>query len=555
MRLERVKIKYYRSIECVDLVLPVNKPLVLFGPNNAGKSNILSAINRILGERYPTYIEMLDSDYYKRDKENYPTSQIKVKFSEPIHWDSRGNGYNIIAVTYGLDGDLNNNIIHDGHNHKLFISNENRSRCQSYLIDAERNIQSAFNYSSSYSLLSKFSKKIHEALSSEHKSELTSAFDTIKSSFEKTTEFSNFFVEFSEALKGSVKGFVHSLAVDFSAYDPNNYAKSLRIFAKEGNNIRSFEEFGTGEQQVLLMAFVKAYMQVFTSENFVLIIEEPEAHLHPLAQRWLKEYVSEMCNSGIQVIISTHSAEFIDPEYLNGLVRVYKKDDITYAIQLSSKQLCDFCKETGVPEKFATSDNIIDFYSTKLFPDQLRGMFAETIILVEGATEYFTLPVYLKRMGFSLAEHGIEIINCRGKDTIPLHWRLFSAYGYNCFAIFDCDSKSNDTTRIFANIFEEEWDTDEKNYVVRDKFAYFGKDFESYLRNTDEEYSKLEEEISENFHISSKPGKAKAVAYHIKQIPPFIIDLINALKKMESSTTEIPSEDNYTYISYPLPDI
>lgn len=84
-------------------------------------------------------------------------------------------------------------------------------------------------------------------------------------------------------MTGSVKGFVHSLAVDFSAYDPNNYAKSMRIFAKEGDCIRGFEEFGTGEQQVLLMAFVKAYMKVFSSEHFVLIVEEPEAHLHPLA--------------------------------------------------------------------------------------------------------------------------------------------------------------------------------------------------------------------------------------------------------------------------------
>ena len=67
-----------------------------------------------------------------------------------------------------------------------------------------------------------------------------------------------FFNRFSEALKGAVKGFVHSLAVDFSAYDPNNYAKSLRIYAKEEDSIRGFEEFGTGEQQVLLMAFVKA---------------------------------------------------------------------------------------------------------------------------------------------------------------------------------------------------------------------------------------------------------------------------------------------------------
>lgn len=62
LRLEAILIKHYRSIERVVLKLPQNKPLVLFGPNNAGKSNILSAINRLLGERYPTYIEMLESD-------------------------------------------------------------------------------------------------------------------------------------------------------------------------------------------------------------------------------------------------------------------------------------------------------------------------------------------------------------------------------------------------------------------------------------------------------------------------------------------------------------
>ena len=88
-------------------------------------------------------------------------------------------------------------------------------------------------------MLSRFTKKIHAALSSEHKEDLTTAFETIKDSFEETEEFSSFFDTFSKALSDSVKGFVHSLAVDFSAYDPNNYAKSLRIYAKEGDDVRS----------------------------------------------------------------------------------------------------------------------------------------------------------------------------------------------------------------------------------------------------------------------------------------------------------------------------
>ena len=534
MNLKKISIKHYRSIESVSISFPEHKPVILFGPNNAGKSNILSAINRILGERYSTYIEMLDSDYFMRDKETYPTTDIIATFDSPLYYDKYSNPQWTIAVRYGNNGDSTDNIFHDGTGKRIYPSNEQRANCQSYLIDAERNIQSAFNYSSQYSLLSRFSKKIHEALSSEHKEELTLAFEQIKTSFEKTTEFSSFFEQFSKALNGSVKGFVHSLAVDFSAYDPNNYAKSLRVFAKEGETIRGFEEFGTGEQQVLLMAFVKAYMQVFSSEHFVLIIEEPEAHLHPLAQKWLKEYISEMCESGIQVIISTHSTDFIDAEFLEGLVRVYKEGGVTKAIQLTRNDLCSYCISSGAPTGKTTPENIVDFYSTKLFSDQLKGMFAETILLVEGATEFFAIPEYLKKQSFSLAEHGIEIINCRGKDAIPLFWRLFKAYGYSCYAIFDCDKKPEETARMFSGLItRDDWPTDEKTCCVEAEYSFFGKDFETYFRSALPNYCELENRLSNDYQITTKPGKAKAVAQHASHSVDFIQKLIEQLSIME----------------------
>ncbi len=534
MRVENIRIQKYRSIDDVVISFPANKPVVLFGPNNAGKSNILSAIDRLLGEKYPTYIEMLESDYFMRDKATHPTASIAAQFSEAYYIDRRGVSYQTIVLTYGYNGDLTENLIHDGHGNRLYVTNEQRAACQSYLIDAERNMQSAFNYSSKYSLLSKFSHQIHKALSATHKEELSAAFEQIKHSFEETAEFGNFFEQFSTALQGAVKGFVHSLAVDFSAYDPNNYAKSLRIYAKEGDNIRSFEEFGTGEQQVLLMAFVKAYMEVFTSESFVLIIEEPEAHLHPLAQKWLKEYIVEMCSAGIQVVVSTHSTDFIDAEYLDGLVRVYKEGGITKAIQLTKEDLCTFCVESGAPAEKISPDNIIDYYNTRLFADQLKGMFAETIVLVEGATEFFALPVYLKRIGFSLSEHGVEIVNCRGKESIPLFWRLFNAYGYNCYFIFDGDGKATENTRIFKGIINTDiWETAAEKYVKTSKYAYFGVDFEKYFRASMTEYGSLEQQITEKYHVTSKLGKAKAIAQHCEEIPSLITELKQELEIIE----------------------
>ena len=110
MKLEKIRIQKYRSVDDVTINLPVNKPLVLFGPNNAGKSNILSAMNRIVGERYPTFLEMLDSDFYMRDKKTYPTATILAEFSDAYHCD-RFHSYNKIAVTYatlkGINGMCN----------------------------------------------------------------------------------------------------------------------------------------------------------------------------------------------------------------------------------------------------------------------------------------------------------------------------------------------------------------------------------------------------------------------------------------------------------------
>ena len=111
---------------------------------------------------------------------------------------------------------------------------------------------------------------------------------------------------------------------------------------------------------------------------------------------------------------------------------MYKEGGTTKAIQLSKGNLYSLCIESDVPADKASLETILDFYNTRLFTDQLKGMFAETIVLVKGATEFFTLPVYLKRIGFSLAEHGVEIVNCRGKDSIvPCDIKTWKSKGYS----------------------------------------------------------------------------------------------------------------------------
>ena len=355
----------------------------------------------------------------------------------------------------------------------------------------------------------------------------------ISDTLQCSEEFKSFFDRFRSSVAETVKGFVHTLDVDFSGYDPNNYTKSLKIVGKEGPFVRSFEELGTGEQQTLLMAFVKAYMETFNNESFILIIEEPEAHLHPIAQRWLKKYIYHMCKSGIQVIISTHSPEFIDASNLEGLVKVYKEHDITKIKQLSAEELCRHCVTHGAPSEKINSSNIMPFYSSCLFSDQLQGLFAQIIILVEGDTESFSLPIYFEHAGFNLESNGIEIMKCQGKNNILKYYRFFTAYGYRCFCLFDADegTSGNKKNDEFISLFNIDFiNVDDSCFSYGTSYGYFGKDFESYMRKNVNNYNDLEVNAREFLQTQSKPIITRYIANNNDITPKFINDILFALE-------------------------
>jgi predicted ATP-dependent endonuclease of OLD family len=66
MRITRVQIRNWRSIKDVDFY--PSDITVLVGPNNAGKTNILSAINFIMGDRWPMPANLADQDFYAGDR-------------------------------------------------------------------------------------------------------------------------------------------------------------------------------------------------------------------------------------------------------------------------------------------------------------------------------------------------------------------------------------------------------------------------------------------------------------------------------------------------------
>ena len=173
MRLTKVTIDRYRSVGHVEICMPENRPLVLFGANNAGKSNIISAIHHVLGERYPATQDLEDSDFFMRDREAYPSIDIRCDFDGPYY---RGKPYVILHY----DAEPSKSQLQDEFGNKMYLKKEERARIQSFVVDAEREIERQLSYYSRYSLLSKFAYAIHKALDEKDKDSLTESFEKIR---------------------------------------------------------------------------------------------------------------------------------------------------------------------------------------------------------------------------------------------------------------------------------------------------------------------------------------------------------------------------------------
>ena len=99
---------------------------------------------------------------------------------------------------------------------------------------------------------------------------------------------------------------------------------------------------------------------------------------------------------------------------------------------------------------------------------------------------------------------------------------------------FDCDADSQTTETIFNGLIpSKDWLIGESDFEITNTYAYFGVDFENYFRTSIEEYSDLENSFSNDYKITSKPGKAKAVAQNTTHIPEFVQKLDKELRLIE----------------------
>jgi len=527
-RIKSLSIQGYRSIkDKIVIDFPLSSPLALIGENNAGKSNIIRALDVILGETWPESRDPEDHEFWNRDPSNSPID-IYVSFLDFDAQNRYGKIFKVDKFQWSY------NALASGKKCKFraiskgkeeFITNEMRENCMCVVIGADRRLSYQLSYQSKWTLLSKLMRKFHSKLRNYPDSveQLKKKFEEIVEIFHSVKEFARFKSGLSQKFGEMFAGMSYGLQIDFSAYDPSNYFHSLRVLPDENGNIRTLEELGTGQEQLLALVFAHAYAKAFYG-GIILVIEEPEAHLHPLAQQWLAKKINEMANDGLQIMIETHSPAFMDILNIEGIVLVRKKEGVTYVTQLNSHQLAEYCKTHGSHPQRTNKDSILPFYKNASTQEIMQGFFAKKVVLVEGQSESLALPIFLKKAGLDVTKEGIAIVPVIGKGNLAKWWRLFTAYGIPTYIIFDNDDKHDpDKKRRIDALRTLGIQDDAKierivnydNWGVTGKFTVFGNDFETTLRTYFKEYSSLEEQAKRDLG-DSKPLIAQYVANNIQ---------------------------------------
>ena len=436
------------------------------------------------------------------------------------------------------DGEVNFRGI-DNYGKEKWVNNNDRHKLFAMVIEADRRLGYHLSYQNKWTLLSKVMRRFRESMSGNEEivAKLKSSFKEIVETFKQIPDFRDFTEALGEYFDAFSMGMGYSLEVDFSAYDPTNYFHSLRLIPKEGDEPRALDELGTGQEQLLALALAHAYAKAFYG-GLILIVEEPEAHLHLLAQRWLAQHMRQLAADGLQIIITTHSPAFLSIEGLDGLVLVRKDGSAaTHTWQLDAASLAEHVVGMGAPPEKVNQNTIIPFYATAATEEILSGLFANKVVLVEGPTEALALPIYLSKAEMDVLREGIAVIPVHGKGNLAKWYRFFSAYQIPAYVIFDNDAgddkdgiKRADVLKAM-NVEPSEIPalTSTEDWVVMGRFAIFGKDFETTFRALIPSYSDFEEEAKQSGLQGAKPLIARYVAARIE----FSEELHTALEKLK----------------------
>jgi putative ATP-dependent endonuclease of OLD family len=413
MKISKVSISNFRSIEKADFDC---KDFNIFvGQNNAGKTNFFEAIEWFfngLSKGKPFQVLHPKNDTTK------PIS-VKIEFTGAVHgaenMRNETNKTKMLGVLNGSDTLLVERTSLEPSKRKLTINGEELAKNPAGFDKAFNDFLPKFEYINTkqyFDEVAKYSAKtpVGIMLSSvlEEILQDNPQYRAFRDKFDELFDDDDSAVKMEfDRLGGSVKAhlakqFAECTKVSFEVSRPefNDLLKNFQTRVDDGVETYAAEK-GDGMQRALMLAIIQAYAEYRkgredAGKSFLFFIDEAELHLHPTAQRKLKEVLLTLSSDLDQIFINTHSSVFVADEHPSQeIYKVEKEDSIT-----------SFKVVDAIDKPYVVFELLGGSPSDLLLP--------RNFLIVEGPSEVELLTRVIRR--FYSDKPSIQIISAEG-DT------------------------------------------------------------------------------------------------------------------------------------------
>ncbi|MCB4858426.1 AAA family ATPase [Sphingobium sp. PNB] len=187
----------------------------------------------------------------------------------------------------------------------------------------------------------------------------------------------------------------------------------------------------SGEKELLTYLFAIYALNV---RDALIIVDEPELHLHPRWQNTLFGLFERLAKStGNQFVLATHSPTFISPASIQYVSRVYIEDQKSNILRLNS---------SGLP-------NAKHLFNVVNSQNNERIFFTDKVVLVEGLSDQIffekVLNIVANKAGI-IRDSSLEIVSVGGKGLFPAYRQLLGACHVGSAIVADLDYVEHDLT-------------------------------------------------------------------------------------------------------------